>query len=79
MGRRGLVRKQPDGWKRAAETFNPAGEASNKTELQFAYDNHWSEFIPVDGKLLPYDVLRKESDPKLVKMEMDLCWITVGG
>jgi sugar phosphate isomerase/epimerase len=50
--------KQPDGWKRAAETFNRAGE----------------EFKPMaDGKL-PYDILLSESDPKLVKMEMDLGW-----
>ena len=31
-----------------------------------------------NGKL-PYDILLEETDPKLVKMEMDLCWIEVGG
>jgi len=72
------VRKAPDGWKRAAETFNHAGEASHKAGIQFAYHNHWFEFFPVNGKL-PYDVLLEECDPKLVKMEMDLCWIRVGG
>ena len=50
------VRKQPDGWKRAAETFNRAGEASQKAGIQFAYHNHWFEFAPVNGKL-PYDIL----------------------
>src|SRR3984885_5229279 len=72
------VRKQPDGWKRAAETFNRAGEASKKAGVQFGYHNHWFEFLPVDGKL-PYDQLLKECDPNLVKMELDLCWITVAG
>jgi sugar phosphate isomerase/epimerase len=72
------VRKGPDGWKRAAETFNRAGEASHKAGIQFAYHNHWFEFAPVNGKL-PYDILLEECDPKLVKMEMDLCWIEVGG
>jgi sugar phosphate isomerase/epimerase len=72
------VRKQPDGWKRAAQTFNRAGEASQKAGIQFAYHNHWFEFFPVNGKL-PYDILLEECDPKLVKMEMDLCWIKVGG
>ncbi|MGA9039859.1 MAG: sugar phosphate isomerase/epimerase [Terriglobales bacterium] len=72
------VRKQPDGWKRAAETFNRAGEACQKAGIQFAYHNHWFEFIPVDGKM-PYDFLLKETDPALVKMELDLCWIVVGG
>jgi sugar phosphate isomerase/epimerase len=72
------VRKGPDGWKRAAETFNRAGEASQKAGIQFAYHNHWFEFAPVEGKL-PYDILLEQCDPKLVKMEMDLCWIEVGG
>jgi sugar phosphate isomerase/epimerase len=72
------IRKKPDGWKRAAETFDRAGEASNKAGIQFAYHNHWFEFLPVDGKL-PYDFLLETCDPNLVKMELDLCWITVGG
>ena len=72
------VRKQPDIWKRAAETFNRAGEASKKAGIQFAYHNHWFEFLPVDGKL-PYDLLLEMCDPNLVKMELDLCWITVAG
>ena len=72
------IRKQPDAWKHAAETFNRAGEACKKAGIQFAYHNHWFEFLPVNGKL-PYDLLLTECDPNLVKMELDLCWITVGG
>jgi sugar phosphate isomerase/epimerase len=71
-------RKQPDIWKRAADTFNRAGEASKKAGIQFAYHNHWFEFLPVNGKL-PYDLLLEACDPNLVKMELDLCWITVAG
>lgn len=74
-------RKTPDGWKRAAELFNRAGEAAQKAGIQFAYHNHAFEFEPSEalGNKLPYDFLLAETDPKLVKMEMDLCWITVGG
>jgi sugar phosphate isomerase/epimerase len=74
-------RKSPDGWKRAAETFNKAGEASQKAGIQFAYHNHAFEFEPSEalGGKMPYDFLLAETDPNLVKMEMDLCWITVGG
>ena len=68
------VRKGPDGWKRAAETFNRAGEACQKAGIQFAYHNHWFEFAPVNGKL-PSDILLEACDPKLVNMKMDLCWI----
>jgi len=72
------IRNQPDGWKRAADTFNRAGEVSKKAGVQFAYHNHWFEFLPVNGKLL-YDFLLENCDPNLVKMELDLCWIEVGG
>ncbi len=76
-------RKEPngDGWKRAAELFNRAGEASQKAGLHFAYHQHTFEFEPgarFDGKL-PYDYLLDSTDPKFVQFEMDLCWATVGG
>ncbi len=73
------VLKQADGWKRAAETFNRAGEESQKSGIQLGYHNHVEEFKPLaDGKL-PYDVLLAESDPKLLKMEIDLGWAHMAG
>lgn len=72
------LRKSPDIWKQASEKFNKCGEQTNKAGIQFGYHNHWFEFLPVNGKL-PYDQLLADCDPKLVKMELDLCWITVGG
>lgn len=75
------VRKSPDGWKRVAEFFNKAGETSKKAGIQFGYHNHTFEFMPdanLGGKL-PYDFLLDNTDAKLVKMEMDLCWISVTG
>jgi sugar phosphate isomerase/epimerase len=74
-------RVEPDGWKRAAELFNRAGEASKKAGIQFGYHNHSFEFVPSDtiGGKLPYDFFLAEMDPKLVAMELDLCWISVAG
>jgi sugar phosphate isomerase/epimerase len=74
-------RKRPDGWKRAAELFNRAGEASQKAGIQLGYHNHSFEFQPADslGGKLPYDFLLAETDPKFVTMELDLCWISVAG
>jgi sugar phosphate isomerase/epimerase len=74
-------RAEPGGWKRAAEIFNKAGEASRKAGIQFGYHNHSFEFVPADslGGKLPYDFLLAETDPKLVAMELDLCWINVAG
>jgi sugar phosphate isomerase/epimerase len=74
-------RAEPGGWKRAADLFNKAGEASKKAGIQFGYHNHSFEFEPAEtlGGKLPYDFLLAETDPKLVNMEMDLCWISVAG
>src|SRR5262249_40709773 len=72
------LRRRPDIWQRAAERFNRAGEGSRKLGIQFTYHNHDFEFVPVEGRL-PYDILLAESDPQLVKLELDLYWITKGG
>ena len=72
------LRKSPDIWKQAADKFNHCGEQTKAAGIQFAYHNHWFEFLPVDGKL-PYDELLTLCDANLVKMEMDLCWITAAG
>ena len=72
------ILKQPDGWKQAAETFNRAGEEAHKAGVQLAYHNHVSEFAPLDGRPA-YDYLLEQTDPKLMQLEMDLCWITVAG
>jgi sugar phosphate isomerase/epimerase len=70
-----------DGMKRAAELFNKAGETSRKAGVQFAYHNHSWEFSPLEGLggKTVYDYLLENTDPKDVKMEMDLCWISVTG
>lgn len=74
-------RNSSDGWKKAAELFNKCGESAKKAGIQFAYHNHTFEFqqaTGLDGKL-PYDYLLANCDKDLVKMELDLCWITVAG
>jgi sugar phosphate isomerase/epimerase len=67
-----------DGYKQVAELFNKAGEQAKKAGLQFGYHNHDFEFPPIDGQI-PYDLLLKETDPKLVVMEMDVYWTKHGG
>jgi sugar phosphate isomerase/epimerase len=74
-------RQNPDGYKRAAELFNKAGETSRKAGIQFAYHNHYWEFLPdphLDGRL-PYDFFLESTGADNLKMELDLCWITVAG
>lgn len=71
-------RKTLDDYKRHAELFNKAAEVCKKSGLQFGYHNHDFEFVSLEGQI-PYDLLLKNTDPKLVQMELDLYWISFAG
>jgi sugar phosphate isomerase/epimerase len=71
-------RKSLDDYKKLAELFNQAGEATQKAGIQFCYHNHNFEFQKF-GDTMPYDYLLKTSDPKLVAFEMDCFWVTHAG
>ena len=65
-------------WRRRAEFFNRCGEASQQAGIQFCYHAHFHEFAKVDGTT-GYDIMLKECSPKLLKMEMDVFWVTYAG
>jgi sugar phosphate isomerase/epimerase len=67
-----------DGWKEIARVFNRAAQQAHDAGIQFAYHNHDFEFPRMDGQV-PYDVLLQNTDPNLVKLEIDLYWITKAG
>ncbi len=54
--------------------LNVIGEQVNKAGLGFAYHNHDFEFIEHNGEI-GYDIILKETDPALVKLQMDLYWV----
>ena len=63
-----------DDWKRLGARFNRIGAEVRRAGLVFAYHNHDFEFQPIDGQA-PYDVLLAETDPALVRLELDLYWM----
>jgi sugar phosphate isomerase/epimerase len=67
-------RTKLDDYKQVIELMNRAAEDCKKAGIQFAYHNHDFEFQAMDGQL-PFDLILKETDPKLVKIELDLYWI----
>lgn len=67
-----------DHYKYVAEQLNKAGERCKKSGIQLCYHNHAFEFDAQDGKV-PYQILLSETDKDLVKMEIDLYWITKAG
>ena len=64
-------------YKYVADQLNIAGERCKKAGIQLCYHNHDFEFIK-QGDTYPYDVLLG-ADKDLVKMEMDLYWVTKAG
>jgi sugar phosphate isomerase/epimerase len=64
-----------DHYKKIAGDMNKAGEVCKKAGIQLCYHNHDFEFIQEDGKY-PYETLLANTDKELVKMEIDLYWLT---
>jgi sugar phosphate isomerase/epimerase len=56
-----------------AEKLNFIGEKVNKGGLGFAYHNHDFEFIDHNGEI-GYDIIMRDTDPSLVKLQLDLYW-----
>lgn len=54
--------------------LNSIGERINKAGLGFAYHNHDFEFVDYGGEN-GYDIIMRETDPKLVKLQLDLYWV----
>jgi sugar phosphate isomerase/epimerase len=62
----------------AAEVFNKAGRATAALGIRFFYHDHGYEFVKHgDGTL--FDLLVKETDPKLVGFQMDVLWVVFPG
>ena len=62
----------------AIEVFNKAGEVLAKHGLKFFYHCHGFEFAPHAGGTF-MDLLMKETNPKFVRYEMDVFWVTHPG
>jgi len=60
-------------YKQVAGLLNAIGTRLAKSGLHVAYHNGGGEFIAQGGQL-PYDILLRETDPALVKMQIDLYW-----
>lgn len=72
------VRKSVADFKTLAARLNQAGALCQKAGLRLGYHNHDFEFKSIGGVTL-FDVMLKETDPKLVDFELDLYWVVRAG
>ncbi|MFK7821723.1 MAG: sugar phosphate isomerase/epimerase family protein [Planctomycetaceae bacterium] len=73
------ARETVDHYKRHAENANKAGEKCAKAGIQLCYHNHSFEFKKLDGGKTGWETFVAEFDKRLVKFEVDVFWVKIGG
>jgi sugar phosphate isomerase/epimerase len=72
------AKKSLDVWRTWADRFNKAGEAARKAGIWLAFHNEPDHMPLIDGKV-PYDVLIERTDPSLVRLQLDVGNMVMGG
>ena len=67
------------GWQAALPNINRFANDLRAAGLNFAYHNHDFEFTVKPGGISLYERLLRETDPALVKVELDLYWVAHAG
>ena len=67
-----------DDCKKSADLLNELGEKTKKNGIELCWHNHDKEFHKMEEGL-PFDYLMENTDPELVKCELDIYWVKKGG
>lgn len=70
--------RTPEIYASLPDLLNKSGEKAKKAGIQFAYHNHDFEFEKYNDTLV-YDFLATNTSADLVKLELDLYWISKAG
>lgn len=68
-----------ESYRKLPEVLENAGKISKQNGIQLAYHNHNFEFLKMDEKRNFYDFILENTSSDLVKMELDLYWISKAG
>ena len=71
-------RRDGAGWRTSAEVLNRIGGECATRGIELAYHHHHFEFQKFDGKYA-LDLLWQNTDPRLLKAELDTFWIRYAG
>lgn len=75
----GEEHRNAEGWMAAVANFSRWAEQLKSAGLGFAYHNHDFEFTVKPGGRSLFDTLVADTDPELVKIELDLFWAVDAG
>jgi sugar phosphate isomerase/epimerase len=67
-----------DAWKANADDLARIAPLIARAGLKLAYHNHFMEFADHDG-VTGYDIITRAASPELLRLEIDLGWVFVGG
>jgi sugar phosphate isomerase/epimerase len=72
------ARTSLDAWRRWADRFNAAGAEARKAGIWLAFHNEPTHQKPIDGQV-PYDVFIARLDPAVVRLQLDVGNMVMGG
>ncbi len=72
-------RETADHYKAHAERANKAGEKCKQAGMQLCYHNHSFEFADLGDGTTGWDLFVEHFDDELVKFEVDVFWVKIGG
>jgi sugar phosphate isomerase/epimerase len=67
-----------DKWREWADHFNAAGTAARKAGIWLAFHNEPDHMTLIDG-MVPYDVFIQRTDPSVVRLQLDIGNMVMGG
>jgi sugar phosphate isomerase/epimerase len=67
-----------DAWREWADHFNKAGAAARRANIWLAFHNEPDHMRPIGGSV-PYDVFVERSDPSVVRLQLDVGNMAMGG
>src|SRR5881392_636673 len=67
-----------DDWRDWADRFNAAGAAARRAGIWLAFHNEADHMTPIDGTV-PYDVFVQRTDPTVVRHQLDVGNLAMGG
>lgn len=60
------------------EYFNEIGKRAEKAGIKFGYHNHAFEFEKVEDKVVMFDYMIENTDPRYVFFQLDVYWAVIG-
>ncbi len=75
----GTAGRDTNGYAASADTFNRAGAFLKARGVTLCYHNHNWEFFDLGGGEKGIHLLARHTDPELVKLCVDIYWVSCGG